>query len=138
MARCHYLMVVYRFLIQKYFYALRFFQELLKQLNRIVNELLMSFALRAFDQYCYGYNEYKTKISEIDKKIKQASEKSIIQKLEREKERLKQAFLCQLRACVQGSDKSCEQLVSWTQGKDWWQDTEALLVTWFNGYVKNR
>ena len=68
------------------------FQELLKQLNRIVNELLMSFALRAFDQYFYGYNEYKTKISEIDKKIKQSSDKGIIQKLEREKERLKQEY----------------------------------------------
>ncbi|MBU1198602.1 MAG: N-6 DNA methylase [Nanoarchaeota archaeon] len=68
------------------------FQELLKQLHRIVNELLMSFALRAFDQYFYGYNEYKTKISEIDKKIKQSSDKEIIQKLEREKERLKQEY----------------------------------------------
>ncbi len=68
------------------------FQELLKQLHRIVNELLMSFALRAFDKYFYGYNEYKTKISEIDKKIKQSSDKGIIQKLEREKERLKQEY----------------------------------------------
>ncbi|MFH1642734.1 MAG: N-6 DNA methylase [Nanoarchaeota archaeon] len=68
------------------------FQELLKQLHRIVNELLMSFALRAFDQYFYGYNEYKIKISEIDKKIKQSSDKGIIQKLEREKERLKQEY----------------------------------------------
>lgn len=68
------------------------FQELLKQLHRIVNELLMSFALRAFDQYHYGYNEFKAKITDIDKKIKQASDKNIIQKLEREKERLKQEY----------------------------------------------
>ena len=49
------------------------FQELLKQLHRIVNELLMSFALRTFDKYYYRYNEFKTKVLDIDKKIKQAA-----------------------------------------------------------------
>lgn len=68
------------------------FQELLKQLQRIVNELLMSFALRAFDKHYYGFNEFKIKVLGIDKEIKQSSDNNRIQKLEREKERLKQEY----------------------------------------------
>lgn len=69
------------------------FQELLRQLNRIVNELLMSFALRSFDKYYYGYTSFKTQTSEIDKKIKQTQDKDLIQKFEREKERLKHEYV---------------------------------------------
>lgn len=68
------------------------FKELLKQLTRIVKELLMSFALRTFDKYYYAYTQFNSKIKEIDKKIKQATQKDIIQSLEREKERLKQEY----------------------------------------------
>lgn len=70
------------------------FQELINQLKRIVNEILMPVAIRAFDKYLYGYNEYKSKIDQLSKKIKtiKIANKQDIQSLEREKERIKQEY----------------------------------------------
>ncbi len=68
------------------------FQELLNQLKRIVNEILMPVALRAFDKHCYAYNEYKSKVEQLNKRIKTTKKQQDIQALEREKERLKQEY----------------------------------------------